>query len=313
MKGWKRLAATAAVGTAAVLGGAYYAYRVAFQADPKRIAPARSMPEGKLYDPYRELTLRNVDDLLSRPCETVTITSRDGLRLSGKYYAGQPGAPLMLFFHGYRSTAERDGSGGFQLCREKGWHILMVDQRAHGESEGGTITFGVRERYDCQTWARYAAKRMGPETPVFLWGVSMGAATVLMASDLSLPENVRGIVADCGYDTPAGILKETIRRWRWPEFPTYRLAALGARLFGGFRVTETSALACVHHARLPILLVHGEDDHVVPCEMVYALRDACASPVEVLTVPGAGHGISWYVDMPAYQTALLNFMEAHMN
>ncbi len=141
----------------------------------------------------------------------------------------------------------------------------------------------------------------------------MGAATVLMASDLSLPENVRGIVADCGYDTPAGILKETIRRWRWPEFPTYRLAALGARLFGGFRVTETSALACVPHARLPILLVHGEDDHVVPCEMVYALRDACASPVEVLTVPGAGHGISWYVDMPAYQTALLNFMEAHMN
>ena len=313
MNAVKKAAALAASAAALTLGGAWYGYDVAFRRSEKRQSPIRTIPSGEPYDPYREQMLRNIDRLLETPYERVTVRSHHGLKLAGKYYEGAPGAPLMLFFHGYRSTAERDGSGGFQLCREKGWHILMVDQRAHGESEGGTITFGVRERYDCQTWARYAAKRMGPETPVFLWGVSMGAATVLMASDLSLPESVRGIVADCGYDTPAGILKETIRRWRWPEFPTYRLAALGARLFGGFRVTETSALACVHHARLPILLVHGEDDHVVPCEMVYALRDACASPVEVLTVPGAGHGISWYVDMPAYQTALLNFMEAHMN
>ena len=313
MSAVKKAAALTASAAALTLGGAWYAYRTAFQADPKRIAPVRSVPEGEEYAPHRELTLRNIDDLLSRPYETVTITSRDGLRLSGKYYAGNPGAPLMLFFHGYRSTAARDGSGGFQLCLRRGFSVLMADQRGHGDSEGGTITFGIRERYDCLDWANAAVEKFGPETEILLLGVSMGAATVLMASDLSLPENVRGIVADCGYDTPAGILKETIRRWRWPEFPTYRLAALGARLFGGFRVTETSALACVHHARLPILLVHGEDDHVVPCEMVYALRDACASPVEVLTVPGAGHGISWYVDMPAYQTALLNFMEAHMN
>ena len=304
------LTGVAALTTAA---GAWCGYRTAFQADPRRQSPIQEIPKGEGFDEYREQMLENINILLETPYERVTVCSHDGLKLAGKFYEGHPGAPLILFFHGYRSTAERDGSGGFQLCREKGWHILMPDQRAHGESGGDTITFGVRERMDCLAWARYAARRMGPDTPIFLWGISMGAATVLMASSLFLPESVRGIVADCGYDTPAGILKETIRRWRWPEFPTYQLAALGARLFGGFRVTETSALACVHHARLPILLVHGEDDHVVPCEMVYALRDACASPVEVLTVPGAGHGISWYVDMPAYQTALLNFMEAHMN
>ena len=188
----------------------------------------------------------------------------------------------------------------------------MPDQRAHGESEGDTITFGVRERLDCLAWARYAARRMGPDTPIFLWGISMGAATVLMASDLPLPETVRGIVADCGYDTPAGIVKKTIRRRRWPLFPLYPFTALGARLFGGFHITETSALDCVGRARLPILLIHGEADHVVPCDMARSLRDACASQVELLTVPGADHGISWYVDMPAYQNALLRFMKKHM-
>ena len=256
--------------------------------------------------------MRNIDDLLGRPYETVTIRSRDGLRLSGKYYAGRPGAPLMLFFHGYRSTSARDGSGGFQMCLRRGFSVLMADQRGHGDSEGDTITFGIRERYDCVDWARAAAKKFGPETKILLLGVSMGAATVLMAADLPLPETVRGIVADCGYDTPAGILKETIRRRRWPLFPLYPFTALGARWFGGFSVTETSALDCVGRARLPILLIHGEADRVVPCAMARSLRDACASQVELLTVPEADHGISWYVDMPAYQKALLRFMEAHM-
>ena len=292
--------------------GAWCGYRTAFQADPRRQSPIQEIPEGEGFDEYRERMLENIHILLETPYERVTVRSHDGLKLVGKLYEGQPGAPLILFFHGYRSTAERDASGGFQLCREKGWHILMPDQRAHGESEGDTITFGVRERLDCLAWARYAARRMGPDTPVFLWGISMGAATVLMASDLPLPETVRGIVADCGYDTPAGILKETIRHRRWPLFPLYPFTALGARWFGKFRVTETSALECVRHARLPILLIHGEADHVVPCDMALALRDACAAEVALLTVPGAGHGISWYVDMPTYQKTLLRFMEAHM-
>ena len=307
MKGWKRLAATAAVGTAAVLGGAYYAYRVAFQADPKRIAPVRSVPEGEAYAPHRELTLRNIDDLLSRPYETVTITSRDGLRLSGKYYAGNPGAPLMLFFHGYRSTAARDGSGGFQLCLRRGFSVLMADQRGHGDSEGDTITFGIRERYDCLDWANAAVEKFGPETEILLLGVSMGAATVLMAADLPLPPQVKGIIADCGYDSPEDILRDTMRRWHYPQFPTWQLTRLGAKLFGHLDVRECSALESMKHAHVPVLLIHGEADDVVPCTMAHALRDACASPATLLTVPGAGHGMSCYTDPAAYEKALDDF------
>jgi endonuclease/exonuclease/phosphatase family metal-dependent hydrolase len=112
--------------------------------------------------------LANIEKLVEAPYERVTTRSYDGLKLVGKLYeAERKDAPLILFFHGYRSTAERDASGGFQLCREKGWHILMVDQRALGESEGKEITFGIRERFDCQIWAEYAAKRFGEQTAIF--------------------------------------------------------------------------------------------------------------------------------------------------
>lgn len=305
----RRGAALLAGLTGVTLTGAAQGYHVVFARSRRRQSPSRHVPEGPAFDPYREEMLGNIDRLLDQPYERLQIQGRDGTELMGKYYPGRPGAPLILFFHGYRSTAERDGSGGFQLCQEKGWHVLMADQRAHGESGGRTITFGIRERWDCLAWAEEMTRRLGPETPIFLWGISMGAATVLMAADLELPETVRGIAADCGYDTPAGILKATIRRRHWPVFPLYQMTALGARLFGGFRVSEHSALEAVRRARIPVLLVHGEEDHMVPCEMARALRDACASQVTLLTVPGAEHGISWYVDMPAYRAALEKFIE----
>jgi len=311
-KAWKIAATVLGSAAALITAGAYYGYWEAFAKDDKRQAPSREIPVGHRYDAHREQMLENIGRLMEAPYERVTVRSYDGLKLVGKLYEGNPGAPLILFFHGYRSTAERDASGGFQLCREKGWHILMVDERGLGESEGKEITFGIRERFDCRIWAEYAARRFGEETPIFIWGISMGASTVLMASELPMPASVRGIVADCGFDTPAAIIKETARRRKMPAELSGWLVGLGARMFGGFRMDEASALDSISRARLPILLVHGEEDEIVPFEMVYALRDACASPVEVLTVPGAAHGISWYVDMPAYQGALVRFMEKNM-
>jgi len=311
----KLLGGAAAILTSAAAvaaAGSYYGYWASFRRDEKRQVPSREIPAGAAYDPYRTEMLETIDRLIAAPYEKVSVQSYDGLKLIGKLFVGNPGAPLMLFFHGYRSTAERDASGAYQLCREKGWHLLMVDQRALGESEGREITFGIRERYDCQTWAEYAAERFGPETPIFLWGISMGASSVLMASELEMPASVRAIVADSGFDSPVSIIGSTARRRGWPAGLAVQFVRWGARLFGGFRVDEASALDSISRAKLPILLIHGEADEIVPFEMVHALRDACASPVQVLTVPGAAHGISWYVDPPTYLSTLIRFIEENM-
>lgn len=304
MKRHTFLAAAATVAAAAVGGGLLYAYNNAFQRDPKRQADIREIPEGELYAPHKELMLKNIDALLKEPYERITIRSHDGLKLVGKYYAGAEGAPLVLFFHGYRSTAERDASGGFWYCRERGYSLLMVDQRALGESEGRSITFGIKERQDCLTWVNEVIRRFGPDIKILLAGVSMGAATVLMAAELPLPENVRGIWADCGFDTPEGILRETIRQRRMPEKIVYPLVRCSGRLLAGIQVDGVSAVESLRHAKVPVLLIHGEEDEIVPLSHAYALRDACASPVTLLTVPHAAHGISYYVDTDAYWAAL---------
>jgi len=303
----RRIAVAAAVGTAAVLAASAYAYREAFGRDPKRQADMEEIPEGEQFDRYREEMLRNIRRTAAVEYERVTVTSHDGLTLAGKYYAGEAGAPLMIFFHGYRSTPERDASGGLHFCREKGWHVLLVEQRAHGESEGKTITFGIRERYDCLAWVHAMNARLGEDTPVFLWGISMGASTVLMAAGLDLPPNVRGVAADCGFSGPEEILKATVRKRKLPLAPTWQLLRLGARLYGGFDAQAETAVDALGRAKVPVLLIHGEGDSIVPCEMVHKLAEACASPVTVVTVPTAEHGISWYVDMPAYLGALEKF------
>ncbi len=66
------------------------------------------------------------------------------------------------------------------MLRE-GHNVLMIEERAHLESEGHTITFGIKERYDALDWIRYALQRFGEDTRIILVGISMGAATVLMA------------------------------------------------------------------------------------------------------------------------------------
>ena len=199
MKKHPLLAAGAAAGTA-VLGAAYAVYRVAFYQKPTTKVPSPAdMPTREC---YRKAMCPDADALARDMFKAVHITAQDGTPLAARYYHHADGAPLAIIFHGYRGYAERDGLGGYTLCTALGYNVLLPDQRAHGYSGGHTITMGVKERYDARDWTVWARSRFGPEVPIFLMGVSMGAATVLLAAGLNLPDNVCGIVADCGYTSP---------------------------------------------------------------------------------------------------------------
>ena len=253
--------------------------------------------------------LKNIDRLLEVPFEPIYIESEDGLRLYGRYYHHDDNAPVAILFHGYRSSAIRDASGGFWLFQDKGYNILLVDQRAHGKSQGHTITFGVKERLDCKRWVQYISDRLGADVPIYLLGVSMGAATVLMASELDLPGNVRGIIGDCGYSSIKGILVEVLHQMRLPEFPCYPFLRIGAMVFGHFDPESRSPAEALKHSRYPVLLIHGEDDRFVPCQMSQENFDSCSAVKDILTVPKAGHGVSFYNDIDGYHGAVLKFLD----
>ena len=136
----------------------------------------------------------------------------------------------------------------------------------------------------------------------------MGATTVLMASDLELPETVCAIVADCPYSTPKDIISKVAAEMGLPERPAVALCSLGARLYGGFCVNGGGALKAVRSTRIPILLLHGEEDQLVPCHMSREIYDACAADKELQTFPGAGHGMCYLEDPQRYEATVGAFL-----
>ncbi len=285
-----------------ILFTAWVCYRMAFYATEKSKLPQQEYPtpEGKVYDPHRERMIRFIRETRNLPCEEVCITSFDGLKLWGKFYEYAPGAPIELMMPGYRGLAERDLCGAPQRCFKLGRSVLLVDQRACGRCGGHVITFGIRERYDCQSWAKYLFDRFGPDIPVILTGISMGAATVMMASELPMPENVVGVIADCGYSSPKEIICKVIAQMKLPPKVFYPFVKLGARLFGAFDLEAASPVEAMGRCNFPVFFAHGEEDDFVPMEMSVACYEACRAPKKLLTVPGAGHGLAYLIEHEKY-------------
>lgn len=271
----------------------------------RRVHPenAHDIPKGEQYQPERARMTKMIDDMLAVPCERVSIISRDGLKLSARYYHVADGAPVEIELHGYRGSAIRDFCGGNRLSREAGRNVLLIDQRGNGESEGRAITFGVKERYDCLDWIRYVLNRFGPDTKILLSGISMGASTALMVSGMDIPDNVKGVVADCPFSSPKEIICKVGRDLHLPMNLLYPVVRLSARIFGGFDPDSVSAAEAVKHCRIPVLLMHGDDDRFVPCEMSRQIHANCASDCTLLITPRAGHGLSFILDQESYARA----------
>lgn len=192
-------------------------------------------------------------------------------------------------------------------------NLLLIEQRAHGKSEGSTISFGILERRDLLCWVDYAIKRFGADVTIFLYGVSMGGATVLMASDLELPKNVKAIIADCPYTKPLDVILHVGKTTAFPQWLIKPFAILGARIYGSFDLLETDAIRAVQNTKIPILIIHGEDDRYVPCEMSAEAAEVNPKMVQRHTFPGAAHGISYLVDTPRYHKIVKDFIHSLPN
>lgn len=291
----------------------YYLYRLVFCHPMKKRPDVRQIPENRLYKAYRDIMIAYIDEMERTPHERVSILSFDGCRLYGKLYRMKENGPLVIFFHGYHGTAAWDGYGFFNICKNNGINILMVDERTHGNSEGSAITFGIKERYDCKLWTEYVIKLLGEKTDIFFAGVSMGAASVMMSTQLGLPGNVKGIVADCGYSEPCAIIKETIRGMKLPVEPVYWLVRFSARLFGHFDPEEASPLEAVKKLEIPILFIHGTKDSVVPFSMGKELYENCAAKKEKVWMEGADHANSALTDYETYQTGVMEFFDRNLS
>lgn len=271
-------------------------------------------PSGAAYAPHRPQMIAWIKEFREVPHKDVSIRSFDGLTLRGRYYEQKRGAPTEIMFHGYRGTSERDLCGGVARCFAIGHNALIVDHRASGESEGHVITFGVLESRDCLAWIDFFLREIDPDARLILTGISMGAATVMIAATQPLPPNVKAILADCGYTSARDIIKKVMRDMHLPAGLLYPIARLSARVLGGFDPDALSPIASMKKCKLPVIFAHGDADGFVPLSMSEENYAACtAAHKKLAVIPGAGHGLAFPVGRELYLAHLREFFAPIFN
>ena len=277
---------------------------------PRRKKPQKdeyALPQGKKYVPHHAEILNWMKNVRNLPHEDMFVVSHDGLTLRGQYYECKKGAPVEILIHGYHGNSERDMGGGIERCFSMGRNALLVDQRACGKSDGRIVTFGINESRDCLLWIDKVIERFGDDVKIVITGVSMGAATVVMAAGRGLPENVRYVLADCPYSSSDEIIRTVMAGKGLPVKFLYPFVKLGARIYGGFRIKDASPLDEVKRSRTPIIFIHGDADDFVPAYMSEQLYEACTVKKQLVKIPNAAHVLAYITDKEGYVKALNDF------
>ncbi len=274
-------------------------------------------------DSYKTMTTEGVNYIKSHITEVVRIKSHDGLTLTAHVIEPSGGFTprgVFLMAHGYRSSGVHDFSCAAKTINDLGFICLIIDQRAHGYSEGENICFGALEKYDISRWAAFAEEHFG--LPIILDGVSMGSSTVMMGAEVGYPNSVVAVIADCGYTNAGAICRRTMNRWfHLPPFPIYYIARLFTRIFAGIDLDKTdvtAGLSELRRRRIPILFAHGDEDDFVPYPdsvknlAVFdgaTLDEHNAIPqAELFTAHGADHATSFIKDNGGYMEAIERLM-----
>lgn len=265
---------------------------------------------GAAASPWKKYTnVRKDDRKWARKLEgeDLWITSRDKLRMHAKYYRTENPKRIILCAHGYRATGLGDFASQMRwLLRDS--DILLIDERACGESEGKYITFGAKEKQDIILWTQELANRNSAGLPVYLYGISLGASSVLMASVLEKNVKLSGVIADCGYSSMAKIVCELSKKWfKLPGYPLIWFISLYCVLLGHFRMGEADVAGTLKKATVPVLLVHGMDDDFVVPSHSETNYNACASKKRLLKIDHAWHALAYLEDTKTYQNAMTQF------
>ena len=307
---------------AGVVDTAYF-YRRTMKRGNAKVERTMKM-SGTDWSQYAPLMQDRKAFMLAQDHREVSRMSFDNLKLHATFFpaldeyvdktdvaAGKKKA--VICFHGYTSKGMSDYIGLSDYYLKRGYAMLLPDARAHGESEGEYIGFGCLDRKDALVWIRWVIQELGEDVEIILHGTSMGGATVLMASGLELPPQVKGIVSDCGFTSPKEVFTHVLNSmYHLPAFPVIQGADIMNRKLAGYGMDECNAKREVARAKVPILFIHGSNDTFVPARMCDEIYDCCASPKKKLIVEGAAHAESYYKDTEKYEQALNEFFQEIM-
>ncbi len=269
--------------------------------------------KGTPYEKHTDLISHSSQWLKTHDPKDIYVTSDDGLKLHGYFVPAQNPRGTILLAHGYRSTMLVDFGMVLDVYHKLGMNLLLPEQRAHGQSQGSFITFGVKESKDMLCWLRYHNEQLST-CPVVLSGLSMGASTVMYMLDEELPANVKVAICDCGFTSPAEIIGKIFRETvHIPGGLFIRLADIFARMIAGFSFYGKDSRKTLAQNRLPILMAHGTADDFVPCEMAKEGFACCQGEKYLILAEGAGHGYSFLNAREEYERTIKKLLDENLS
>lgn len=302
----KKTLATAAILTGALVG---FASVTAIDIACKKRAPHKKKDDS--VNPYIE---KYLPWLKEQHFEDLEITSHDGLKLKAKLLKSDLDTDkILIAVHGYRSYNLKEYAYYIKFYHDLGFHILMPDNRAHGESEGTYIGFGWLDRLDCIQWIGKVKDYFDKDLQIVLHGISMGSATVLMASGEELPDDVKCIISDCGFTSVLDEFEHELKLAHIPPSLILPTATLLSKKRVGYSFKEASTINQVKKSKTPTLFIHGDQDDFVPTYMVYDLYNACAADKDLLIVEGAKHAESYLVNQELCERTIIEFMSQYVH
>ncbi|MEK4508667.1 alpha/beta hydrolase [Paenibacillus sp. FSL K6-2524] len=239
----------------------------------------------------------------------VQTTSKDGLKLHG--YVLEPHPDLQrwaIIVHGY-TVSLAVSTQYIDMFQQKGFNILLIDQRRHGKSEGKYTTYGYEEKYDIEVWVTWILENYGNDCVIGLHGQSFGGGTVLEYLSIAHP-NVKFVIADCPYSDLTELIRHQLTVLnKIPAFPLLPMVDRYTKRKAGFRLGQVSPLKTVENSTLPVLFIHGTEDNYVPTHMSQDLYNHKPEPKRLLLVEEAVHGNAFGVDPNRYIHEVHSFIE----
>lgn len=244
----------------------------------------------------------------------VLLKSNDNLSLTGYYWQAKKNTShnTVILVHGMYDSA----AGMAYLAEEyhkKECNILSIDLRSHGESEGTKRTMGIRESEDLALWVEYIEKKSQVQK-IFLHGVSMGGATVLLYAGNKIKKNtaVKGIISDSSYPSYTAVFLRLVQMIFKNSFVAHSIiwgASWGSFFNTGIFFSEIRPDKALNNIEIPVLLFHGEKDQLVPLFMIHPLVCAKMKPLcELVVVPEAPHIGAYFYAPELYMNKINDFM-----
>lgn len=255
---------------------------------------------------------REYTDWFKENSEEVFLLTKSGIKVHAVLSKTQKlSRKYIIMCHGYKGNAYNLGFQAYNFVK-MGYNVLAIDGRASGKTEGKYIGMGSLEKSDLKGYVNFILAR-DPQAQIALYGISMGAAEVMMASADDLPQNVKAIVEDSGYTDVWSMLKRQTRETMhiFPE-PILFLASIYAKLVIGLDFKKASAVEAVKKTNIPILFIQGTEDRCIPFEMFDTLYKSCASEKETYVVEGADHMQCDVVDPEKYYRTVGGFLNKYI-